>query len=78
MSDCDGSVLDRRLVRELLVVLALKLALLYALWFAFFRQPEEDALSAADVSRTFFNETARAETVRTLRAGAPQQREHSP
>ncbi len=46
-----------RLVRELLVVVALKLAMLYGLWFAFFRQPVDRTLSAEDVSRSFLNQS---------------------
>jgi hypothetical protein len=39
-----------RLVRELFVVLAVKLLVLYGLWFAFFRQPDHQPLTIEQVS----------------------------
>jgi len=54
------AVRDHRLGRELIFVLALKAALLYGLWFAFFRQPVAPGLSAEDISRSFLNPSAAA------------------
>jgi len=39
-----------RLVRELLLVMAIKLLVLYGLWFAFFRQPEVSPPTVEQVS----------------------------
>jgi hypothetical protein len=39
-----------RLVRELSLVAAIKLVLLFALWFAFFRQPDVSPPGAHEVS----------------------------
>lgn len=40
-----------RLAREIMLILAVKFALIFALWFAFFRHPIDKGLDAAAVSR---------------------------
>lgn len=43
-------LLSNRLVRELLSIAAIKLFLLFALWFAFFRQPDVTPPGSREVS----------------------------
>ena len=44
------SLLLNRLVRELFWIAAIKLVLLFALWFAFFRQPDATPPGSREVS----------------------------
>lgn len=44
------------LVRELAVILVIKLVALYVLWLAFFSQPDEQALSEQQVGQRLLGE----------------------
>ena len=57
-------VWKNRLIRELALVLAIKLAALYGLWFAFFSEPARTVETPADVERALL--------------GSPQARPHAP
>jgi hypothetical protein len=41
--------------QEILVILSLKLALIFALWWLFFSDPLDEKLQSADVSSHLFN-----------------------
>jgi len=47
-------------VREIAVVLAIKLILLYGIWFAFFNHPNERELTHIDVGNLLLGESHRA------------------
>lgn len=47
-----------RLVRELFVVVVIKLLVLYGLWFAFFRQPDVQPLTPEQVSAALAGHSA--------------------
>jgi hypothetical protein len=49
-----------RLAREIMLILAVKFALIFALWFAFFRHPLDHDLDAAAVSRALLSGPASA------------------
>jgi hypothetical protein len=50
------------IVREIAVVLLIKLAALYAIWFAFFNQPDGQALSHHEVGLMLLGDTQDAHT----------------
>lgn len=61
-----------RLAREITLILGVKFALIFALWFAFFRHPLDNDLDAAAVSRALLSGPA---SVTTEQPKAPRSRE---
>lgn len=60
------SLWNHPLGRELVVILAVKIALILALWWAFFSGPVTPTLTAEGVRRAFFEQqTVSAHTVRS-------------
>lgn len=57
-TDSRAGLFANRLVRELSVVLVLKLLVLYGLWFAFFRQPDHQPLTVEQVSAAVAGDAA--------------------
>jgi hypothetical protein len=72
------SARDRRLVREIAWSLAIKLALLFALWLAFFSHPRDRELTPAEVGSALLGGATTADPSAAAAGPPPTRSEATP